>query len=157
MFLILHQEQKKEALWAEEKEYDMFLKAAMFREQFYNGTNTSDSDAKLSDKKDDVSDVSQGKKGFTRQMVLKKKKPMAAPPPKASTLVEVFKEEGLELRKVIQESMAVMVAACQEMAVEQWAMNDKMVGMFKVMMKGQETLHRGLKQCRQVSTSSEEY
>ena len=87
----------------------------------------------------------------------KKEKVDCCPSPKASTLVEVFKEEGLELRKVIQESMAVMVAACQEMAVEQWAMNDKMVGMFKVMMKGQETLHRGLKQCRQVSTSSEEY
>ena len=75
-------------------------------------------------------------------MPLKKKKSTAAPPPKASTLVEVFKEEGLELRKVIQESM---VAACQEMAAEQRAMNDKMAGMFEAMMKGQEMLHRGLK------------
>ena len=75
-----------------------------------------------------------------------KKKPAATTtPPKASTLVEVFKEEGLELRKVIQESMAATVVACQEMAVEQWAMNDKMAGMFLVMMKGQEMLHRGLK------------
>ena len=78
-------------------------------------------------------------------MALKKKKPAAAPPPKASTLVEVFKEEGLELRKVIQESTAATVVACQEMAVEQWVMNNKMVGMFEAMMKGQEMLRRGLK------------
>ena len=129
----------------EEKEHDMFLKVAMFGEQFYDGTDMSDSDAKLSDKKDEVSDVSQGKKGFARQMAPKKKKPAAAPPPKTSTLVEVFKEEGLELRKVIQESTAATVVACQEMAVEQQAMNNKMAGMFKVMMKGQETLRRGLK------------
>ena len=90
-------------------------------------------------------------------MAPKKKKPMAAPPPKASTLVEVFKEEGLELHKVIQESTAAMVAACQEMAAEQQAMNNKMAGMFEAMMKGQETLRRGLKRRRQVSTSSEEY
>ena len=132
-------------LHAEEKEHDAFLKLAMFREWFYNGTDVSDSDAKLSDEKDDVSDVSQGKKGFARRMAPKKKKPAAAPPPKASTLVEVFKEEGLELRKVIQESTAATVAACQEMAAEQRAMNDKMAGMFEVMMKGQEMLHRGLK------------
>ena len=50
----------------EEKEHDAFLKAAMFGEQFYDGTDMSDSDAKLSDKKDEVSDVSQGKKGFMR-------------------------------------------------------------------------------------------
>ena len=76
---------------------------------------------------------------------MKKKKSTAAPPPKASTLVEVFKEEGLELRKVIQESTAVTVVACQEMAAEQWVMDDKMVGMFEAMMNGQETLCRGLK------------
>ena len=52
-------------------------------------------------------------------MLAKKKKVAAAPPPKVSTLVEVFKEEGLELRKVIQESTAVMVVACQEMVAEQ--------------------------------------
>ena len=90
-------------------------------------------------------------------MVPKKKKPAAAPPPKASTLVEVFKEEGVELRKVIQELTAATVAACQEMAAEQRAMNEKMAGMFEAMMKGQETLHRGLKRRRRVSTSSEEY
>ena len=129
----------------EEKEHDVFLKAAMFGEWFYNGTDVSDSDAKLSDEKDDVSDVSQGKKGFARRMAPKKKKPAAAPPPKASTLVEVFKEEGLELRKVIQESTVATVVACQEMVVEQWAMNDKMVGIFEAMMKGQEMLCRGLK------------
>ena len=66
-------------------------------------------------------------------------------PPKASTLVEVFKVEGLELRKVIQESTVAMVVVCQEMAAEQQAMNDKMVGMFEAMMKGQETLCWGLK------------
>ena len=132
----------------EEKEHDTFLKVAMFREWFYDGTDMSDSDAKLSDEKEEVSDVSQGKKGFARRMAPKKKKPVAAPPPKASTLVEVFKEEGLELRKVIQESTAVTVAACQEMAAEQWAMNNKMAGMFEAMMKGQETLRRGLKRRR---------
>ena len=78
-------------------------------------------------------------------MAPKKKKPAAAPPPKASTLVEVFKEEGLELRKVIQELTAATVVACQEMVAEQWAMNDKMAGMFEAMMKGQEMLRRGLK------------
>ena len=144
-------------LRVEEKEHDVFLKAAMFGERFYDGTDVSDSDAKLSDEKEDVSDVSQGKKGFARQMVPKKKKSAAAPPPKASTLVEVFKEEGVELRKVIQESTAATVAACQEMAAEQRAMNEKMAGMFEAMMKGQETLHRGLKRRRRVSTSSEEY
>ena len=132
----------------EEKEHDTFLKVAMFREWFYDGTDMSDSDAKLSDEKDEVSDVSQGKKGFSRRMAPKKKKPVAAPPPKASTLVEVFKEEGLELCKVIQESTAATVAACQEMAAEQWAMNNKMAGMFEAMMKGQETLRRGLKRRR---------
>ena len=136
-------------LQAEKKEHNAFLEAAMFREQFYNGTDVSDSDAKLSDKKEEVSDVSQGKKAFVRQIPLKKKKSAATPPPKASTLVKVFKEEGLELQKVIQESMAVMV--------EQWVMNDKMVGMFEVMMKGQEMLHRGLKWHHWVSINSEEY
>ena len=77
----------------------------------------------------------------------KKKKSTSAPPPKASTLVEVFKEEGLELQKVIQESMAVTVVACQEVVVKQQAMNNKMVRMFEAMMKGQETLRRGLKRC----------
>ena len=67
-------------LRVEEKEHDVFLKAAMFGERFYDGTDVSDSDAKLSDEKEEVSDVSQGKKAFTRQMALKKKKPMAAPP-----------------------------------------------------------------------------
>ena len=67
-------------LRAEEKEHDAFLKAAMFRERFYDGTDVSDSDAKLSDKKDEVLDVSQGKKGFVRRMVPKKKKPATAPP-----------------------------------------------------------------------------
>ena len=133
-------------LWAEEKEHDAFLKAAMFGEWFYNGTDVSDSDTKLSVKKDEVLDVSQGKKGFARQMPLKKKKSAAAPPPKASTLVEVFKEEGLKLQKVIQESMAVTVVACQEVVVKQQAMNNKMVRMFEAMMKGQEMLCRGLKQ-----------
>ena len=51
--------------------------------------------------------------------------------------MEVFKKEGLELRKVIQESTAVTVVVCQEMVVEQWVMNNKMAGMFKVMIKGQ--------------------
>ena len=132
-------------LHAEEKEHDAFLKLAMFREWFYNGTDMSDSNAKLSDEKEEVSDASQGKKAFVRQMPPKKKKSTAAPPPKASTLVEVFKEEGLELRKVIQELTAATVVVCQEMVAEQWVMNDKMVGMFEAMMKGQETLHRGLK------------
>ena len=50
----------------EEKEHDMFLKAAMFGEQFYDGTDVSDSDAKLSDEKEEVSDVLQGKKVFVR-------------------------------------------------------------------------------------------
>ena len=67
--------------------------------------------------------------------------------PKASMLVEVFKEEVLELRKVIQESTAVTVAVCQEMVAEQWVMNDKMAGMFEATMKGQEMLHKGLKWC----------
>ena len=53
-------------LQAEEKEHDVFLKVAMFREWFYDGTDMSDIDAKLSDEKDEVSDVSQGKKGFAR-------------------------------------------------------------------------------------------
>ena len=58
----------------------MFLKVAMFREQFYDGTDVSDSDTKLSDEKDDVLDVLQGKKAFARRMVPKKKKPATAPP-----------------------------------------------------------------------------
>ena len=70
--------------------------------------------------------------------------------------MEVFKDEGLELRKVIQESMAVTVAVCQETAAEQHVMNDQMVGIFQVMMQGQEKLCRGLKCHCQVSTSSEE-
>ena len=53
-------------LRVEEKEHDVFLKAAMFGERFYDGTDVSDSDAKLSDEKEDVSDVSQGKKGCLR-------------------------------------------------------------------------------------------
>ena len=51
-------------LGAEEKEYDVFLKATMFREQFYDGMDMSDNDAKLSDEKEEVSDVLQGKKAF---------------------------------------------------------------------------------------------
>ena len=66
-------------LWVEEKEHNTFLKAVMFGEWFYNGTDMSDSNAKLSDEKEEVSDVSQGKKVFTRQMPAKKK-PAAAPP-----------------------------------------------------------------------------
>ena len=53
-------------LHAEEKEHDAFLKLAMFREWFYNRTDMSDNDAKLSDEKEEVSDVSQGKKVFAR-------------------------------------------------------------------------------------------
>ena len=64
----------------EEKEHDTFLKVAMFREWFYDGTDMSDSDAKLSDEKDEVSNVSQGKQAFTRQMPAKKK-PAAATAP----------------------------------------------------------------------------
>ena len=50
----------------EEKEHDAFLKAVMFGERFYDEINVSDNDAKLSDEKEEVSDVSQGKKGFVR-------------------------------------------------------------------------------------------
>ena len=56
----------KEVLCMEEKEHDMFLKAEVFEEWFYNGTDMADSDAKLSDKKEEVSDVSQGKKAFVK-------------------------------------------------------------------------------------------
>ena len=42
----------------EEKEHNAFLKSAMFGEWFYNGTDVSDSDAKLSDEKEEVFDVS---------------------------------------------------------------------------------------------------
>ena len=50
----------------EEKEHDAFLKLVMFGEWFYDGTDVSDSNAKLSDEKEEVSDVSQGKKVFAR-------------------------------------------------------------------------------------------
>ena len=53
-------------LWAEEKEHDVFLKAVMFGEWFYDGTDVSASDTKLSDKKEEVFEVSQGKKAFAR-------------------------------------------------------------------------------------------
>ena len=46
----------------EEKEHNAFLKAVMFREWFYDGTGMSDSNAKLSDEKDEISDAYQGKR-----------------------------------------------------------------------------------------------
>ena len=79
-------------LRAEEKEHNVLLEAVMFGKWFYNGTDVSDSDTKLSDEKEVVLDVSQAKKAFMRRMP-----DIAAAPAKASTLVEMFKEEGLEL------------------------------------------------------------
>ena len=46
----------------EEKEHNAFLEVAMFGEHFYNGTDVSDSDAKLSDKKEEIFEVLQGKR-----------------------------------------------------------------------------------------------
>ena len=53
----------------------------------------------------------------------------AVPCSNFSTLVELFKDERLELRKVIQKSIMAVVAVCQEMAVEQCVMDYQMAGM----------------------------
>ena len=48
-------------LQAEKKVHVEFVTAVMYGEWFYDGTDVSDNDTKLSDKEDDVSEDSKGK------------------------------------------------------------------------------------------------